>query len=54
VPAIRFRKGDTELEVFTTLATPQDATVQEIRIESFVSADAASARLFRAWAGGRS
>jgi transcriptional regulator with XRE-family HTH domain len=51
---IHFRKGDTALPVFTTIATlgtPQDVTLQEIRIECFFPADAASAALFRRWAG---
>ena len=50
---IRFRKTDTALRVFTTIATlgtPQDVTVQEIRIECFFPADDASAALFRKWA----
>jgi len=41
------------LSVFTTIATlgtPQDVTLQEIRIECFFPADPASAQLFRAWA----
>jgi transcriptional regulator with XRE-family HTH domain len=51
---IHFRKGDTTLRVFTTIATlgtPQDVTLQEIRIECFFPADDASATLFRQWAG---
>jgi transcriptional regulator with XRE-family HTH domain len=51
---IHFRKGDTTLSVFTTIATlgtPQDVTLQEIRIECFFPSDAASAALFRRWAG---
>jgi transcriptional regulator with XRE-family HTH domain len=50
---IRFRKGDTRLSVFTTIATlgtPQDVTLQEIRIECFFPSDAASAALLRGWA----
>lgn len=50
---IHFRKGDTRLAVFTTIATlgtPQDVTLQEIRIECFFPANAASAGLFRQWA----
>jgi transcriptional regulator with XRE-family HTH domain len=53
VLSIHFQKGATELKVFTTLATlgtPQDVTVQEIRIECFFPADAASANTFQAWA----
>ena len=54
VLSILFRKGDTRFSVFTTIATlgtPQDVTVQEIRIECFFPSDAASAALFRKWAG---
>jgi hypothetical protein len=50
---IHFRKGDTALRVFTTIATlgtPQDVTLQEIRIECFFPADDASAAVFRQWA----
>jgi transcriptional regulator with XRE-family HTH domain len=52
---IHFRKGDTRLSVFTTIATlgtPQDVTLQEIRVECFFPSDAASATLFREWANG--
>ena len=54
VLSIHFRKGETALRVFTTIATlgtPQDVTLQEIRIECFFPSDAASAALLRAWAG---
>jgi hypothetical protein len=40
--------------VFTTIATlgtPQDVTLQEIRIECFFPSDAASAARMQAWAG---
>jgi transcriptional regulator with XRE-family HTH domain len=50
VLAIHFRKEATSLRLFTTIATlgtPQDVTVQEIRIECFFPADDESARLFR-------
>lgn len=53
VLAIHFSKGGTSLKLFTTLATlgtPQDITAQEIRIECFFPADAASAAVFKAWA----
>jgi transcriptional regulator with XRE-family HTH domain len=53
VLAIHFRKGETSLRLFTTIATlgtPQDVTLQEIRIESFFPADEETARIFRAWA----
>jgi hypothetical protein len=52
---IHFRKGGTRMSVFTTIATlgtPQDVTLQEIRIECFFPSDAASAALFRDWASG--
>jgi transcriptional regulator with XRE-family HTH domain len=55
VLAIHFAKDDTALRLFTTLATlgtPQDVTVQEIRIECFFPADAASGELFKRWAAG--
>ena len=50
---IHFSKGQTQLKLFTTLATlgtPQDVTVQEIRIECFFPADAATAETFQEWA----
>jgi transcriptional regulator with XRE-family HTH domain len=53
VLAIHFRKACIDLKVFTTLATlgtPQDVTVQEIRIESFFPADTATAAVFKSWA----
>ena len=54
---IHFRKGDERLSVFTTIATlgtPQDVTLQEIRIECFFPSDAASAALMRDWAAEKS
>jgi hypothetical protein len=39
--------------LFTTIATlgtPQDVTVQELRIECFFPADADTAQVFRDWA----
>ena len=53
---IHFRKGDTSLSLFTTIATlgtPRDVTLQEVRIESFFPMDDATARLFRDWADGK-
>lgn len=50
---IHFRKGSTALRAFTTIATlgtPQDVTLQEIRIECFFPADEASVALFGHWA----
>lgn len=47
---IHLRKGTTALSLFSTIATlgtPQDITVQEIRIESFFPMDEATARFFR-------
>jgi transcriptional regulator with XRE-family HTH domain len=52
---MHFRKGDTELRLFTTIATlgtPQDVTLQELRVESFFPMDDATAGVFRAWASG--
>jgi transcriptional regulator with XRE-family HTH domain len=54
VVCFRFRKGDDRLSLFTTIATlgtPQDVTLQDIRVESFFPSDASSADMFRAWAG---
>jgi MmyB-like transcription regulator ligand binding domain len=53
VLTIRFRKGETSLRLFTTIATLGTAhgvTLQEIRIECFFPADAESAALMRGWA----
>ena len=52
VLAMHFRNGQTSLRLFTTIATlgtPQDVTVQELRIESFFPADADTAQVFRDW-----
>jgi len=43
---IHIRKGDIELRLFSTimtLGTPQDVTLQELRIESFFPAEASEA-----------
>lgn len=53
VLAMHFRKGETSLRLFTTIATlgtPLDVTLQELRIECFFPADDASAELMRSWA----
>ena len=53
VLVIHFRRGETSLRLFTTIATlgtPQDVTVQEIRIECFFPADDITARTCRDWA----
>jgi transcriptional regulator with XRE-family HTH domain len=52
VLTMHFRKGQTSLRLFTTIATlgtPQDVTVQELRIESFFPADADTTQVFRDW-----
>jgi MmyB-like transcription regulator ligand binding domain len=50
---MRFQKGDVSLDLFTTIATlgtPQDITLQELRIESFFPMDEPTAAVLRAWA----
>jgi hypothetical protein len=50
---MHFRKGGTALRLFTTIATlgtPQDITVQELRIESFFPMDQATRDVFHGWA----
>jgi transcriptional regulator with XRE-family HTH domain len=50
---MHFCKGDTTLRLFTTIATlgtPQDITLQELRIESFFPMDNDTANVLRAWA----
>jgi transcriptional regulator with XRE-family HTH domain len=50
---MHFEKGRTRLMLFTTIATlgtPQDITVQELRIESFFPMDNGTAAVFRKWA----
>jgi hypothetical protein len=45
------RKDGTELNLFTTittLGTPHDVTVHELRLEAFFPADEATAEWFRA------
>jgi transcriptional regulator with XRE-family HTH domain len=52
VVPMHFRKGNTELRLFTTIATlgtPQDITVQELRVECFFPMDKATAGVLRAW-----
>jgi transcriptional regulator with XRE-family HTH domain len=52
VLAMCFRKQDTSLRLFTTIATlgtPQDITLQELRIECFFPMDDATAQLLRSW-----
>src|SRR5204863_371466 len=50
---IHFRHGGTALRLFTTIATlgtPQDVTLEEIRIEFFFPMDEPTAQAFRSWA----
>jgi len=50
---IHFRRGETSLHLFTTIATlgtPHDVTLQEIRIECFFPTDGATEAICRAWA----
>ena len=50
---MRFRKEEVTLQLFTsiaTLGTPQDVTLQELRIESFFPMDRATAVVLRDWA----
>lgn len=47
---IHIKKDDLELRLFSTvmtLGTPQDVTLQELRIETFFPADEASERMWR-------
>ena len=49
---MHFRKGNTSLRLFTTVATlgtPQDITAQELRIECFFPMDEETARVLRGW-----
>jgi transcriptional regulator with XRE-family HTH domain len=51
---VHIRKGGLELRLFSTimtLGTPQDVTLQELRIESFFPADEPSADAWRRFAG---
>ena len=50
---MHFEKDGTKLRLFTTIATlgtPQDVTLQELRIESFFPMDSETRNAFRAWA----
>jgi transcriptional regulator with XRE-family HTH domain len=52
VLAMHFLKDDRQLNLFTaiaTLGTPQDITVQELRIESFFPMDDVTRDTFREW-----
>src|SRR5712691_862916 len=55
--AVEFRKGALELRFFSTLTslgTPHDITLQELRVEAFFPADAASEKASRRMAAGSS
>ena len=48
-----FQKDATKLQLFTTIATlgtPQDITLQELRIESFFPMDGETRKVFHEWA----
>jgi transcriptional regulator with XRE-family HTH domain len=50
VLGIHFRRGETSLRLFTTIATlgtPHDVTLQEIRVECFFPMDDATAQAFQ-------
>jgi hypothetical protein len=50
---MRFAKGEVSLELFTALTTlgmPLDASLQEMRIESFFPMNEATREVFRTWA----
>ena len=52
VLAMHFRKDDTTLCLFTTIATlgtPQDITLEELRIECFFPMDDMTAETLRQW-----
>jgi transcriptional regulator with XRE-family HTH domain len=54
---MHFQKDGTSLRLFTTIATlgtPQDITLQELRIESFFPMDEATRDAFRGWAAPKS
>ncbi len=53
---IHIRRGDVELRLFSaimTLGTPRDVTLQELRIETFFPADAASDAAWRRLCDGK-
>jgi transcriptional regulator with XRE-family HTH domain len=53
---MHFQKDRVRLRLFTTIATlgtPQDITLQELRIESFFPMDEETRQTFRKWAGSK-
>jgi transcriptional regulator with XRE-family HTH domain len=56
VLTMRFEKGRTSLELFTTIATlgtPQDITLQELRVECFFPMNEHTREVFSRWASPR-
>jgi len=56
VLAMHFQKGGTSLKLFTTittLGTPQDITLQELRIECFFPMDNETDEILRTWGAGK-
>jgi hypothetical protein len=50
---MHFQKDRIRLQLFTTIATlgtPQDITLQELRIESFFPLDGETRKVFHEWA----
>jgi hypothetical protein len=53
VLAMHFRKQETSLRLFTTIATlgtPRDVTLQELRVECFFPVDEETAAILKKWA----
>jgi hypothetical protein len=51
---VHFSKNGTSIRLFTTIATlgtPQDVTLQGIRIETLFPADEPTGALLRSWGG---
>jgi transcriptional regulator with XRE-family HTH domain len=51
---IHFRRGETSVRLFTTIATlgtPRDVTLEEVRIEFFFPMDDTTESICRAWVG---
>ena len=52
VVPMQFQKDGVSLQLFTTistLGTPRDITLQELRIECFFPSDPETAAVFRSW-----
>ena len=47
---MHFQKDRIRLQLFTTIATPQNITLQELRIESFFPMDGETLEVFHEWA----